>query len=117
MLAEYTGVLVILAIAMVLVGVMLSIHLVVGPRRRFESKQEPFECGESPIVSPRRRIAVKFYLVAILFIIFDVEAIYFYPWGATFRELGWFGFGAMAIFTIPLAVGFFYEWMKGGLDW
>jgi len=117
MLAEYTGVLVILAIAMVLVGAMLSIHLLVGPKRRFESKQEPFECGESPIVSPRRRIAVKFYLVAILFIIFDVEAIYFYPWGATFRELGWFGFGAMAIFTIPLAVGFVYEWMKGGLDW
>jgi NADH-quinone oxidoreductase subunit A len=117
MLAEYTGVLVILATAMVLVGAMLGIHLFVGPRRRFESKQEPFECGESPIVSPRRQIAVKFYLVAILFIIFDVEAIFFYPWGAVFRELGWFGFGAMAVFTVPLAVGFFYEWMKGGLDW
>jgi NADH-quinone oxidoreductase subunit A len=117
MLAEYTGVLVILAIAMVMVGAMLGIHLFVGPRRFFESKQEPFECGERQIVSPRRRVAVKFYLVAILFIIFDVEAIYFYPWGATFRELGWFGFGAMAVFTVPLAVGLFYEWMKGGLDW
>ena len=117
MLAEYAGVLVILAIAIVLVAAMLAIHLGLGPRRVFESKQEPFECGESPIASPRRRIAVKFYLVAILFVVFDVEAIYFYPWGATFRELGWFGFGAMTIFTIPLAVGLFYEWMKGGLDW
>jgi NADH-quinone oxidoreductase subunit A len=117
MLAEYTGVLVILAIALALVGAMLVIHLSVGPRRRFDSKQEPFECGESPTASPRRRIAVKFYLVAILFVVFDVEAIYFYPWGATFQELGWFGFGAMAVFTVPLAVGLFYEWMKGGLDW
>jgi len=117
MLAEYTGVLVILALALVLVSAMLVIHLNLGPRRRFESKQEPFECGERPIATPRRRIAVKFYLVAILFVIFDVEAIYFYPWGAVFQDLGWFGFGAMAVFTLPLAVGLFYEWMKGGLDW
>jgi NADH-quinone oxidoreductase subunit A len=117
MLAEYTGVLVILAITIVLVGAMLGVHLLVGPRREFESKLEPFECGESPIVSPRRRLAVKFYMVAILFVVFDVEAIYFYPWGAVFRELGWFGFGAMAVFTVPLVVGLFYEWMKGGLEW
>jgi len=117
MLAEYTGVLVILAIAIVMAGAMVGIHLFVGPRREVESKREPFECGESPIVSPRRRFAVKFYMVAILFVIFDVEAIYFYPWGAVFRELGWFGFGAMAVFTVPLVVGLFYEWMKGGLEW
>jgi NADH-quinone oxidoreductase subunit A len=117
MLAEYTGVLVILLIAIVLIGAMLGVHLLLGPRRVFAEKQEPFECGESPIVSPRQRYAVKFYLVAILFVIFDVEAIFFYPWGAMFRELGSFGFIAMAVFTIPLAVGLIYEWMKGGLDW
>ena len=117
MLAEYIGVLVILAVAVVLVAAMLGIHLSVGPRRVFFSKQEPFECGERPLSSPRRRIAVKFYMVAILFVVFDVEAIYFYPWGAVFRELSWFGFGAMTVFTVPLAVGLFYEWMKGGLDW
>jgi len=117
MLAEYAGVLIILGIALVLVAAMLAIHLSTGPRRVFASKQEPFECGESPIVSPRRRIAVKFYLVAILFVVFDVEAIYFYPWGAVFESLGWFGFAAITIFTIPLAVGLFYEWMKGGLEW
>ena len=117
MLAEYTGVLVILAISLVLIAVMLGIHLRVGPRREFPSKLDPFECGERPVTSPRRRFAVKFYGVAILFVVFGVEAIYFYPWGAVFRELGWFGFASMLVFTLPLVVGFFYQWMKGGLDW
>jgi NADH-quinone oxidoreductase subunit A len=117
MLAEYTGVLVILVLGMVVAGAMLGIHLLLGPRRKFAEKQEPFECGESQLVSPRRRYAVKFYLVAILFVIFDVEAVFFYPWGAIFQDLGWFGFGAMFVFTIPLAVGLVYEWMKGGLEW
>jgi NADH-quinone oxidoreductase subunit A len=117
MLAEYAGVVVMLVIAIVLVGAMLGIHLLTGPRRVFDSKQEPFECGESPVSSPRQRYAVKFYLVAILFVIFDVEAIYFYPLGAVFRELGWFGFGALTVFTAPLVVVFYYVWMKGGLEW
>ena len=117
MLAEYTGVLVILVAGMVIAGALLGIHLLIGPRRKFDEKLEPFECGESQIVSPRRRYAVKFYMVAILFIVFDVEAIFFYPWGAVFQELGWFGFGAMFVFTIPLAIGLIYEWMKGGLEW
>jgi NADH-quinone oxidoreductase subunit A len=117
MLAEYTGVLVILVVGMVIAGAMLGIHLLLGPRRQFAEKQEPFECGETQIVSPRRRYAVKFYMVAILFVVFDVEAIFFYPWGAVFQELGWFGFGAMFVFTIPLAIGLIYEWMKGGLEW
>ena len=117
MLAEYTGVLVILVVGMVVAGAMLGIHLLLGPRRQFAEKQEPFECGETQIVSPRRRYAVRFYMVAILFVVFDVEAIFFYPWGAVFQELGWFGFGAMFVFTIPLAIGLIYEWMKGGLEW
>ena len=108
MLAEYTGVLVILVVGVVVACAMLGIHLLLGPRRKFAGKHEPFECGESPIVSPRRRYAVKFYMVAILFVVFDVEAIFFYPWGATFQEVG-----------IPglIAIGLIYEWMKGGLEW
>ena len=117
MLADYAGVLLTLVIGCVLLGAMLGIHLLIGPRRRFASKQEPFECGEQQIVSPQQRYAVKFYMVAILFVVFDVEAIFFYPWGAVFHQLGWFGFGAMAVFTVPLAVGLIYEWMKGGLEW
>ena len=117
MLAEYTGVLVVFVIGMVIVVGMLVVHLWLGPHREFAEKQEPFECGEKQISSPRQRYAVKFYMVAILFVVFDVEAIFFYPWGAVFQELGWFGFGAMFVFTIPLAVGLAYEWMKGGLEW
>jgi NADH-quinone oxidoreductase subunit A len=117
MLAEYTGVLVVLAIGAVIVTALLCIHLLIGPRRRFAEKEEPFECGEHQLVSPRQRYAVKFYMVAILFVVFDVEAIFFYPWGANFVELGWYGYGAMLVFTVPLAVGLLYEWMKGGLEW
>jgi len=117
MLAEYAGVLVILVVGVILIGAMLGVHLLLGPHREFPSKQEPFECGEQQIVSPRQRYAVKFYLVAILFVVFDVEAIFFYPWAAVFTELGWFGYGAIVVFTIPLAVGLLYEWMKGGLEW
>jgi NADH-quinone oxidoreductase subunit A len=117
MLAEYVGVLLILAIALVVAAGMLTIHRLLGPKREFPEKLEPFECGESQIVSPRRRYAVKFYLVAILFVVFDVEAIFFYPWGALFRELGWYGLGAMTVFTVPLAVGLLYEWKKGALEW
>ena len=117
MLADYTGVLVILVVGAVAVGGMIGAHLLLGPRRHFDEKQEAFDCGEKQIVSPHQRYAVKFYMVAILFVVFDVEAVFFYPWGAVFSELGWFGFGAMAIFTIPLAIGLFYEWRKGGLEW
>ena len=117
MLAEYLGVLIILAMALVVAGALLGIHLFVGPRRKFPEKLEPFECGESQIVSPRQRYAVKFYLVAILFVVFDVEAIYFYPWAATFREVGIPGLVAMAVFTLPLLVGLIYEWRKGALEW
>ena len=117
MLAEYAGVLVILAIGVVVVCGLLGVHLLLGPRRSFEEKQEPFECGEKQIVSPHQRYAVKFYMVAILFVIFDVEAIFFYPWAAVFTELSWFGYWAIVIFTVPLVVGLLYEWMKGGLEW
>ncbi len=117
MLAEYLGVLIILAIALIIVGGLLGIHLMVGPHREFPEKLEPFECGETQIVSPRQRFSVKFYLVAILFVVFDVEAIYFYPWGATFREVGFPGLVAIGIFTVPLVVGLVYEWRKGALEW
>ena len=117
MLAEYSGVLIILALAFVVAGGLLTLHLVVGPRRQFAEKLEPFECGERQIVSPHQRFAVKFYLVAILFVVFDVEALFFYPWGALFSELGWYGYWAMLVFTVPLVVGLVYEWMKGALEW
>ena len=116
-LAEYLGVLLILAIALLLVVALVWLQLRLAPRRRFAAKLEPFECGESQLSSPRRRVAVKFYLVAIMFVVFDVAAIYFYPWGATFKKVGLPGLVAISIFTLPLALGFIYEWRKGALEW
>ena len=117
MLAEYTGVLVVVTIGVIIVCAMLGVHLLLGPRREFAEKLEPFECGERQIQPPRQRYAVKFYLVAILFVVFDVEAIFFYPWGAVFTELGWYGYAVMVVFTTPIAVGLLYEGIKGGLEW
>jgi len=117
MLGEYAGVLIVLVAGLVILGAMMGIYFLLGPSRKFDEKLEPFECGEKQIVSPHQRFAVKFYMVAILFVVFDVEAIYFYPWGAVFQTLGWFGYGAIIVFTIPLAVGLAHECMKGGLEW
>ena len=117
MLAEFTGVLLILALALAVAAGMLGAHRLLGPRRDFDEKLDPFECGEKQIVSPHQRFSVKFYLVAMLFVVFDLEAVFFYPWGALFRELGGFGFVAMSIFAVPLVVGLVYEWKKGALEW
>lgn len=117
MLAEYSGVVVFLVIALVVSAALLALHLLVGPRRRFAEKLEPFECGERQIVSPHQRFSVKFYMVAMLFILFDVEAVFLYPWGALFLELGWFGFIEMFTFVAVLTVGLAYVWLKGALEW
>jgi NADH-quinone oxidoreductase subunit A len=117
MLAEYTGAVIILSISTILAGALLTIHLLLVPRRSFAEKNEPFECGERPIVSPHQRFSVKFYIVAMLFILFDVEAVFMYPWGALFVELGWFGFVEMLTFIAILSVGLAYVWMKGALEW
>jgi NADH-quinone oxidoreductase subunit A len=117
MLAEYTGVLLLLVIALVVAGVMLLAQQLLSPRRSFAEKDEPFECGEKQIVSPHQRFSVKFYLVAMLFLVFDLEAVFFYPWGALFGDLGWYGYAIMSVFAVPLVVGLAYEWMKGALEW
>ncbi|MGH3112839.1 MAG: NADH-quinone oxidoreductase subunit A [Gaiellaceae bacterium] len=117
MLAEYAGVLLILAIGVVLAGALLGVHLLLGPRRRFESKLEPFECGEQQIVSPRRRYAVKFYLVAILFVLFDIEMVFLIPWAVVYRKLGVYGLVEMLVFMALLVLGLAYAWRRGALDW
>lgn len=117
MLAEYTGAVVILLVSAILASGLLGVHLLLGPRRTFAEKNEPFECGERPIVSPKQRYTVKFYIVAMLFVLFDVEAMFFYPLGALFTELGWYGFWVMMPFLGVLVAGLAYEWGKGALEW
>jgi NADH-quinone oxidoreductase subunit A len=117
MLADYSGVLLILVLALIVAGAMLGLHRLLGPKRAFASKLDPFECGETQIVSPKQRYSVRFYMVAMLFILFDVEAVFLYPWGALFLDLGWFGFVEMFTFVFVLTVGLAYVWMKGALEW
>ena len=87
-----------------------------GPRHPGGAKEAPFECGSDPIGSARERFGVKFYMIALLFIVFDVEAVFVYPWAVQLRELGWPGYFAMALFALTLLVGLAYVWKKGALE-
>ena len=121
-MAEYEGLALFMALGTGLVLIFMTLATVLGPKLHFTEKLEPFECGERPLVSPYRRFNVKFYLVAVSFIIFDVEVVFLYPWAVVFQDfiaegLGWFAFGSMMIFIFALSVGLAYEWLKGGLDW
>lgn len=115
MLAEYVGLVLIFVMGLVLVATLLALHLFAGRGRVTALRRDPR--AERLVASPHRRDAVRFYVIALLFVVFDTLAIYFYPWGAIFRELGWYGFCVMSIFAAPLVVGLFYQWMKGALEW
>jgi NADH-quinone oxidoreductase subunit A len=88
-----------------------------GPRRPTARKLEPYESGMTPIGGAQHRLPVKFYLTAVLFILFDIEVIFFLPWAVVFQRLGWFGFLEMAVFVVILIVGFVYVWKRGAFEW
>jgi NADH-quinone oxidoreductase subunit A len=117
MLGEYVPVLITLMVSIGLAATFILLATMLGPRRELRVKMEPFECGVEQVVSPRRRFSVKFYLVAMLFILFDIEAVFLYPWAVLFRDLGWFGFVEMLVFVGIVGVGLLYVWKKGALDW
>jgi NADH-quinone oxidoreductase subunit A len=117
MASQYVPVLVMFALAGVVVSVMIGLGWLLGPRNRTAAKLETFECGNVPSGSAWGRFSVKFYMTAILFIVFDVEVVFMYPWAVTFRELGWFGFGEMLVFIAILTIGLVYVWRRGALEW
>ena len=116
-MSEYAGLGLFIALGAGLVAFFLVLTSILGPKLRFFEKDEPFECGERQLVSPYQRFSVKFYMVAVSFIIFDVEVVFLYPWAVVFNDLGWFGYLAMLIFLAVIGIGLAYEWMRGGLDW
>ena len=116
-MAEYAGLGLYLALGAGLVAIFILLTSVRGPRLRFPEKDEPFECGERQIESPYQRFSVKYYMVAVSFIIFDVEVVFLYPWAVVWGDLGWFGYLSMLLFLFVISVGLAYEWLKGGLDW
>lgn len=117
MLVEYLPILLFVLAALLCAGGVVLLSSLTGPRRPTAAKLEPYECGMAPVGLARERFSVKFYLVAMLFIIFDIEIIFLFPWGVIFRELGWFGFFEMGAFVLVLVLGLAYVWRKGGLDW
>jgi NADH-quinone oxidoreductase subunit A len=117
MLEQYLPVVVTFALTGVLVTLMVFMGQLLGPKRPNPAKGEAFECGNPPSGSAWGRFAVKFYLTAILFIVFDVEVVFLYPWAVVFRRLGWVGFAEMMTFVAVLGLALLYVWRKGALEW
>ena len=117
LLAEYLPILIFLGIAIALAAIMVAAAYIVARQRPDSEKDSAYECGFEAFDDARGRFDVRFYLVAILFIIFDLEIAFLFPWAVALGEIGVFGFWSMMIFLGILTVGFIYEWKKGGLEW
>jgi NADH-quinone oxidoreductase subunit A len=115
--SSYFPILVFMGIAIVLATVMVVVPLLVAPKRPDNEKLSAYECGFEPFSDARGQFDVRFYLVAILFIIFDLEVAFLFPWAVVLKEIGMFGFWSMMVFLGVLTIGFIYEWKKGALDW
>ena len=117
MLQNYLPILVFIVIALGLGTVMILAGSIIGPRRPDAEKLSPYECGFEAFEDSRMKFDVRYYLVAILFIIFDLEIAFLFPWAVVLDEIGTFGFFAMMVFLAVLVIGFIYEWKKGALEW
>ena len=113
----YFPVLVQVVIAVAIAVGLIAASTLLGKRARSPLKDTPYESGMAPVGSAHERFSVKFYLVGMIFILFDIEAVFLYPWAVVYRQLKLFGFFEMAIFVALILVGFFYVWKKGALDW
>jgi NADH-quinone oxidoreductase subunit A len=116
-LQTYFPIGVVLLVAIGQAFLLLGLANTLGPRRPNPAKMAPFECGSVPVGSARDHFGVKFYVVALLFIVFDIEAVFLFPWAVLFTELGWAGYVEMSLFVATLLVGLAYVWKKGVIDW
>jgi NADH-quinone oxidoreductase subunit A len=116
-LAEYYPILLFILVGLVFSGVLLSLGWLLAPSRPDSEKLSPYECGFEAFEDARMKFDVRYYLVAILFILFDLEIAFLFPWAVTLGEIGTFGFVSMMIFLAILVIGFVYEWKKGALEW
>ncbi|WP_455199497.1 NADH-quinone oxidoreductase subunit A [Kaarinaea lacus] len=117
MLENYLPILVFLALGLAFGVVPIMAARLLGPNRPDSEKLSPYECGFEAFEDSRMKFDVRFYLVAILFIIFDLEIAFLFPWAVVLQDIGWFGFWAMFVFLGILVIGFIYEWKKGALEW
>ena len=114
---EYLGLLILIALTGVVATLMLVANHFLGPHRPNAAKSQPFECGVPPMMLPVGRIPVHFYVLAMLFVVFDVELVFLFPWAVILRQLGWFGLVEMALFLAIVLAGFAYAWKRGALEW
>jgi NADH-quinone oxidoreductase subunit A len=117
MLGNYLPILLFLITAIVFGGVAMAAGRLLGPNKPDAAKLSPYECGFEAFENARMKFDVRYYLVAILFIIFDLEIAFLFPWAIVLDDIGMFGFVAMMIFLLVLVIGFVYEWQKGALEW
>ena len=117
MLLNYLPVLIFIIVGVIVGAAMISVGAILGPHRPDSDKLSPYECGFEAFEDSRMKFDVRYYLVAILFIIFDLEIAFLFPWAIVLDKIGLFGFMAMMVFLGVLVVGFIYEWRKGALEW
>jgi len=117
MLEQYFPILLFVLVGLAIGGVLLTVGVVLSPNRPDAEKLSPYECGFEAFEDARMKFDVRYYLVAILFILFDLEIAFLFPWAVVLPEIGFFGFAAMMVFLAVLVVGFVYEWKKGALEW
>jgi NADH-quinone oxidoreductase subunit A len=114
---EYVAIALMVALATIIALIAIGLGTLFGPKKASEAKAMPYESGMNPYGEGTRRMPVRFYLIAVLFILFDIEVIFFLPWAIVFRQLGVFGLIEMIIFIVILLVGYAYAWKKGALEW
>ncbi|MDQ7815797.1 MAG: NADH-quinone oxidoreductase subunit A [Melioribacteraceae bacterium] len=117
MLTEFGKILIFIIFAIVFVTITLFLYKLIRPNRPTHEKQMVYECGENPEGSPWVKFNIRFYVVALIFLIFDVEVVLLFPWALTYKEFGVYGFIVGLIFLIVLGLGMAYEWRKGDLEW
>ncbi|MFQ6091502.1 MAG: NADH-quinone oxidoreductase subunit A [bacterium] len=117
MINQYIPILIIFIFSAGLALVFILFSHIMGPRRQHPEKLMTYECGIDPVGDARLRFSIKFFMIAIIFLLFDVEVIFLYPWAVLFRKLGLFGFIEMGIFLIILIIGLYYVWKRGALEW
>ena len=117
MLEEYLPILLFLIVSLIFSVGALSLSFVLSPKKPNDEKLSPYDCGFEPFDDARTKFDIRFYLVALLFIIFDLEVAFLFPWAISLENIGLFGYFSMMIFLIILTIGFIYEWKKGALEW
>ena len=117
MLGTYLPIMLLLLIALAFGLGSIVLSSIVGQKKPTPMKLAPYECGCEPVGTAQERFSIKFYLVAVTFIVFDLEVVFLYPWAVVFKHLGWYGMASMGFFFFVLVIGFIYDWKKGALEW